>query len=88
MMMTSGEKVHYKSSLDCAKQIVAKEGMRSLFKVCVRGLSWPRLCGGGDGVGGLAEALQSPAHTSPCSLNSSLSAHQNSCALVMTRALS
>jgi len=32
MMMTSGEAVKYKSSLDAAKQIVAKEGIKSLFK--------------------------------------------------------
>ena len=32
MMMTSGEKVKYKSSLDCGMQILKNEGMRSLFK--------------------------------------------------------
>merc|ERR1712000_348818 len=32
MMMTSGEAVKYKSSLDAASQIVAKEGVKSLFK--------------------------------------------------------
>jgi len=32
MMMTSGEAVKYKSSLDAASQIIAKEGVRSLFK--------------------------------------------------------
>ncbi|KAJ5678887.1 ADP-ATP carrier protein [Penicillium macrosclerotiorum] len=32
MMMTSGEAVKYKSSLDAARQIVAKEGTKSLFK--------------------------------------------------------
>ncbi|KAI3626718.1 hypothetical protein GLX27_001624 [Malassezia furfur] len=32
MMMTSGGTVHYKSMLDAASSIVAKEGMRSLFK--------------------------------------------------------
>ncbi|THG95585.1 hypothetical protein EW026_g6093 [Hermanssonia centrifuga] len=31
MMMTSGEKVHYKSWLDAGKQIVAKEGTKALF---------------------------------------------------------
>lgn len=31
MMMTSGEAVKYKSSWDCTKQIVAKEGVKSLF---------------------------------------------------------
>lgn len=31
MMMTSGEAVKYKSTLDAARQIVAKEGARSLF---------------------------------------------------------
>ncbi|KAH9828662.1 ADP,ATP carrier protein [Teratosphaeria destructans] len=32
MMMTSGQAVKYKSSIDAAQQIVAKEGVRSLFK--------------------------------------------------------
>lgn len=32
MMMTSGQKVKYKSSYDAFKQIVAKEGTKSLFK--------------------------------------------------------
>jgi solute carrier family 25 (adenine nucleotide translocator) protein 4/5/6/31 len=32
MMMTSGEAVKYKSSFDAGRQIVAKEGVRSLFK--------------------------------------------------------
>ncbi|ERF71418.1 ADP, ATP carrier protein [Endocarpon pusillum Z07020] len=32
MMMTSGEAVKYKGSLDAARQIMAKEGMRSFFK--------------------------------------------------------
>ena len=32
MMMTSGEAVKYKSSFDAARQIIAKEGIRSLFK--------------------------------------------------------
>jgi len=32
MMMTSGEAVKYKSSLDCARQILAKEGTMSFFK--------------------------------------------------------
>lgn len=31
-MMTSGEAVKYSSSLDAFKQIVAKEGAKSLFK--------------------------------------------------------
>jgi solute carrier family 25 (adenine nucleotide translocator) protein 4/5/6/31 len=31
MMMTSGEAVKYNSSFDCAKQIIAKEGVASLF---------------------------------------------------------
>jgi len=31
-MMTSGEAVKYKSSFDCYRQIVAKEGTKSLFK--------------------------------------------------------
>ncbi|KAJ9637245.1 ADP/ATP carrier protein [Coniosporium apollinis] len=32
MMMTSGEAVKYKSSVDAARQIIATEGVRSLFK--------------------------------------------------------
>lgn len=32
MMMTSGQAVKYKNSLDAFNQIVAKEGMKSLFK--------------------------------------------------------
>lgn len=32
MMMTSGEAVKYNGTLDAARQIVAKEGVRSLFK--------------------------------------------------------
>ncbi|KAL8971004.1 MAG: hypothetical protein Q9185_005299 [Variospora sp. 1 TL-2023] len=32
MMMTSGEAVKYKSSVDAARQIIANEGVRSLFK--------------------------------------------------------
>ncbi len=32
MMMTSGQAVKYKNSLDAFNQIVAKEGMSSLFK--------------------------------------------------------
>merc|ERR1712042_113248 len=32
MMMTSGEAVKYKGSIDCTKQIVAKEGFMSLMK--------------------------------------------------------
>jgi len=32
MMMTSGEAVKYASSIDCAKQILAKEGAKSYFK--------------------------------------------------------
>jgi hypothetical protein len=32
MMMTSGGAVHYKSMMDAGSQIVAKEGIRSLFK--------------------------------------------------------
>ncbi|KAF4629939.1 hypothetical protein G7Y89_g8203 [Cudoniella acicularis] len=32
MMMTSGEAVKYKGSLDAARQIIAKEGVKSLFK--------------------------------------------------------
>jgi len=32
MMMTSGQAVKYKGSVDCAVQIVKKEGVSSLFK--------------------------------------------------------
>src|ERR1700733_7993304 len=32
MMMTSGEAVKYKSSIDAGRQIIAKEGFKSLFK--------------------------------------------------------
>lgn len=32
MMMTSGEAVKYNGTLDAARQIVAKEGVKSLFK--------------------------------------------------------
>jgi len=32
MMMTSGEAVKYKSSIDCMNQVIAKEGVASLFK--------------------------------------------------------
>lgn len=32
MMMTSGEAVKYKSSFDAGRQIVAAEGIKSLFK--------------------------------------------------------
>ena len=32
MMMTSGEAVKYKSSFDAGRQIIAKEGAKSLFK--------------------------------------------------------
>ena len=32
MMMTSGGGVHYKSMFDAGSQIVAKEGVKSLFK--------------------------------------------------------
>jgi len=32
MMMTSGEKVKYKSSLDCGMQVIKAEGVKSLFK--------------------------------------------------------
>ncbi|EEB96137.1 hypothetical protein MPER_04781, partial [Moniliophthora perniciosa FA553] len=32
MMMTSGSGVHYKSMFDAGSQIIAKEGVKSLFK--------------------------------------------------------
>lgn len=32
MMMTSGSATHYKSMFDCGSQIIAKEGVKSLFK--------------------------------------------------------
>ncbi|ABN66235.1 major mitochondrial ADP/ATP translocator [Scheffersomyces stipitis CBS 6054] len=34
MMMTSGQAVKYKGTLDCFQQIIAKEGFSSLFKGC------------------------------------------------------
>jgi len=34
MMMTSGEGVKYKGSLDCAQQVLKNEGVKSLFKGC------------------------------------------------------
>jgi len=34
MMMTSGEGVKYNGALDCASQVVKKEGVKSLFKGC------------------------------------------------------
>jgi solute carrier family 25 (adenine nucleotide translocator) protein 4/5/6/31 len=32
MMMTSGGEAKYSSSIDCAKKILASEGMNSMFK--------------------------------------------------------
>jgi solute carrier family 25 (adenine nucleotide translocator) protein 4/5/6/31 len=32
MMMTSGEATHYSSMFDCGRQVIAKEGVASLFK--------------------------------------------------------
>jgi solute carrier family 25 (adenine nucleotide translocator) protein 4/5/6/31 len=32
MMMTSGEAVKYRSSMHCMSEVVAKEGVKSLFK--------------------------------------------------------
>ncbi|KAG7140495.1 ADP like protein [Verticillium longisporum] len=32
MMMTSGEAVHYSGAFDAGRQIIAKEGVKSLFK--------------------------------------------------------
>merc|ERR1711981_1079859 len=32
MMMTAGQKVKYQSSLACAKELVAREGLRAFFK--------------------------------------------------------
>ncbi|KAI0935148.1 hypothetical protein AcV7_004036 [Taiwanofungus camphoratus] len=31
MMMTSGGNVHYKSTIDAARQIIAREGVKALF---------------------------------------------------------
>lgn len=55
MMMTSGQAVKYNGALDCARQIVAKEGTKSLFKGCganiLRGVA-------GAGVISLYDQLQ------------------------------
>lgn len=32
MMMTSGQKIHYKNMLDCGSQIIKAEGVATLFK--------------------------------------------------------
>ena len=46
MMMTSGEKVKYKGSLDCASQILRKEGAMSFMKGC-----WANILRGVAGAG-------------------------------------
>jgi len=57
MMMTSGEAVKYKSSLDCMGQIVAKEGVKSLFKGAganiLRGIAGAGVLSGFDKIGEL-----------------------------------
>ena len=49
MMMTSGEKVKYKGSLDCASQILKNEGSMSFMKGC-----WANILRGVAGAGVLA----------------------------------
>ncbi|QPG73657.1 ADP/ATP carrier protein [Brettanomyces nanus] len=55
MMMTSGQAVKYNGAMDCCRQIVAKEGVKSLFKGCganiLRGVA-------GAGVISLYDQLQ------------------------------
>jgi len=55
MMMTSGQAVKYKGALDCARQVIAAEGVKSLFKGCganiLRGVA-------GAGVISLYDQLQ------------------------------
>ncbi|EDK45548.1 MC/SLC25 family protein [Acetobacter pasteurianus] len=55
MMMTSGQKVKYNGALDCARKVVAAEGVKSLFKGCganiLRGVA-------GAGVISLYDQLQ------------------------------
>lgn len=55
MMMTSGQAVKYKGAFDCAKQVIAAEGVKSLFKGCganiLRGVA-------GAGVISLYDQLQ------------------------------
>lgn len=49
MMMTSGEAVKYNGSIDCLRQIVAKEGSMSLMKG-----AWANVLRGVAGAGVLA----------------------------------
>jgi len=57
MMMTSGEAVKYKNSFDCMTQIVAKEGVKSLFKGAganiLRGIAGAGVLSGFDKIGEL-----------------------------------
>ena len=54
MMMTSGEAVKYKSSIDCARQVYAKEGIASFFKGAganvIRGVAGAGVLAGFDKV--------------------------------------
>lgn len=54
MMMTSGQAVKYKGSMDCLRQIVQKEGSMSLFKGCaaniLRGIAGAGVLAGFDSM--------------------------------------
>nr|AAN04660.1 hydrogenosomal ATP/ADP carrier [Neocallimastix frontalis] len=54
MMMTSGETVKYKSSIDCAKQVMQKEGVQAFFKGCganiLRGVAGAGVLSGFDKI--------------------------------------
>eukprot|EP00478_Filoreta_tenera_P005604 GABV01006799.1.p2 GENE.GABV01006799.1~~GABV01006799.1.p2 ORF type:complete len:106 (-),score=43.24 GABV01006799.1:107-424(-) len=54
MMMTSGEAVKYSSSLDCGRQILAKEGIQPFFKGAganiIRGLGGALVLAGFDSM--------------------------------------
>jgi len=54
MMMTSGEAVKYKSSIDCAKQVMQKEGVQAFFKGCganiLRGVAGAGVLSGFDKI--------------------------------------
>jgi solute carrier family 25 (adenine nucleotide translocator) protein 4/5/6/31 len=54
MMMTSGEAVKYKGSIDCAKQIMQKEGVTAFFKGCganiLRGVAGAGVLSGFDKI--------------------------------------
>ena len=52
MMMTSGETVKYRGSMDCLRQIVVQEGMGALYRGCgvnvVRGVAGAGVLSGFD----------------------------------------